>query len=93
MGKPNKNHKNNKLENKRDMEIKNKVALVGMVVVMVVMAQSATAAVDEGIQLPAEGAASYYHTPPPPRVCPVMILPCKTDSECSPCYCVNGSCI
>uniref|UniRef100_A0A9I9DFV4 Uncharacterized protein n=1 Tax=Cucumis melo TaxID=3656 RepID=A0A9I9DFV4_CUCME len=77
------------------MEMKNKVALVAMVVVMVVMARSATvtAAMDEAIELPANSEASYYDTPPPPRVCPIMILPCKTDSECSPCYCVNGSCI
>ena len=69
-----------------------KVALVVMVVLAAVMAQSA--AVDEAIQLPSEGGAGCYDTPPPPpRVCPVMILPCKTDSECSPCYCVNGSCV
>ena len=74
------------------MEMKNKVGLVAMVVVMVVMAQSAAtiAAVDEPIQVPTNGGGSDSNTP---RVCPATILPCKTDSECSPCNCVNGSCV
>ncbi|TYK29470.1 hypothetical protein E5676_scaffold655G00670 [Cucumis melo var. makuwa] len=70
------------------MEMKNKAALVAMVVFMVVMAQSVTTiTADETIEV--SGGENTA------RVCPATILPCKTDSECSPCICnlQSGSCI
>lgn len=68
--------------------MKNKAALVAMVVFMVVMAQSVTTiTADETIEL--SGGENTA------RVCPATLLPCETDSECSPCICnvKSGACV